>query len=249
MSYKDDRLLDLCRTRGWDGVVIHRRCNIAWLAQGADTHCNLFSDTGVARLLWTPRRKVVLCDNVDGPRLLAEEFGPDWGFQQSTWTAATPALPGRFGSDWPEDCLVDLRASLSELEIQALRELGAEVSAVAAALLEEVRPGWSEHEVAGELVGRLCRRAVLVPVVLIGADERIARFRHPIPTARRLEKLLMLVVCAERRGLIVALTRLLHFGKLPMICAADTMPCAVWMRRCTRAPGRACGGATPWPGA
>jgi Xaa-Pro dipeptidase len=215
MPNKDDLLLDLCRTRGWDGVLIHRRRNIAWLTQGADTHCNLFTDTGVARLLWTPQRKVVLCDNVDGPRLLAEEFGPDWGFEQTDWTDAAPMPPGRLGSDWPDDCLTDLRASLSEIEIQALRGLGAEVSTEASALLEEVRPGWSELEVAGELIGRLRKCAILAPVVLVGADERIAAYRHPLPTARRLEKLLMLVVCAERRGLIVALTRLLHFGRLP----------------------------------
>src|SRR5262249_53372200 len=44
---------------------------------------------------------------------------------------------------------------------------------------------------------------------------RIAMFRHPIPTSRRIEKLVMGVICAQRAGLIVALTRLMHFGPIP----------------------------------
>src|SRR5262249_37248162 len=50
---------------------------------------------------------------------------------------------------------------------------------------------------------------------LVAADDRVARFRHPIPTHRRVEWKLMLVVCAQRHGLIVAMTRLVHFGRGP----------------------------------
>lgn len=46
-------------------------------------------------------------------------------------------------------------------------------------------------------------------VVLAGADERIARYRHPVATARAWEHSLLLVVCAERHGLVVALSRIL----------------------------------------
>jgi Xaa-Pro aminopeptidase len=44
-------------------------------------------------------------------------------------------------------------------------------------------------------------------VLLAAADDRIARYRHPIPTARPIERRLMLVVVAERWGLHAAITR------------------------------------------
>ena len=66
-------------------------------------------------------------------------------------------------------------------------------------------------------------------VLLVAADGRIRRYRHPIPKATRLERTLMFVVCAQRKGLIVAFTRMLNFGELPAdlrrrhdsVCAID----------------------------
>jgi Xaa-Pro aminopeptidase len=62
-------------------------------------------------------------------------------------------------------------------------------------------------------------RGIHAPVLLVAADDRVARFRHPIPTHRRVEKLLMLVACAQRHGLFVAMTRLVHFGRVPAALA------------------------------
>jgi len=53
------------------------------------------------------------------------------------------------------------------------------------------------------------------PITLMSAaDDRIFNFRHPIPTERKIEKYLMVSVNARKWGLIVSLTRFVHFGKL-----------------------------------
>jgi Xaa-Pro aminopeptidase len=52
---------------------------------------------------------------------------------------------------------------------------------------------------------------------MAAADDRIARFRHPIPTERQVDRLLMVSVNARKGGLIVCLTRFVHFGKVPSV--------------------------------
>ena len=54
------------------------------------------------------------------------------------------------------------------------------------------------------------------PVTLMAAaDDRVSRFRHPIPTEKSIEKYLMVSVNARKWGLIVSFTRFVHFGKVP----------------------------------
>jgi Xaa-Pro aminopeptidase len=50
---------------------------------------------------------------------------------------------------------------------------------------------------------------------MAAADERMFRFRHPIPSEKKVEKYLMVSINARKWGLVVCLTRSLHFGKLP----------------------------------
>ena len=229
MNAKDEVLARFCAARGVDGLWLRRRANVAWITDGADVHCNAASELGVASALWTPRRKLVLCDDIESPRMRAEEFGDEWEIAATRWFEPKAVPQGAFASDWPEDVLADERAPLSEDELVRARELGAESAEVMRGVMLDVRVGWSELDAAGELAGRLRKRAIQAPVILAAADERIALFRHPIPTANRVRATLMLVLCAERRGLIVALTRLVHFGALPAdlrrrhaaVCAVD----------------------------
>jgi Xaa-Pro dipeptidase len=52
-------------------------------------------------------------------------------------------------------------------------------------------------------------------VTLIAADDRIQRYRHPVPTDTPWERLLMVVVCAQRDGLVVSLSRIISAGSPP----------------------------------
>jgi antitoxin VapB len=49
-------------------------------------------------------------------------------------------------------------------------------------------------------------------VVLVGADERIERFRHPVATDRPWRQRLLVVLSAERGGQVVALSRMVANG-------------------------------------
>jgi Xaa-Pro aminopeptidase len=74
-------------------------------------------------------------------------------------------------------------------------------------------------EKESEVVARLCYeiwKDRIDPITLMSAaDDRVFKFRHPIPTERKIEKYLMVSVNARKWGLIVSLTRFVHFGRLP----------------------------------
>jgi Xaa-Pro aminopeptidase len=67
--------------------------------------------------------------------------------------------------------------------------------------------------VARRLSDALAARGMRSVVTLVAADERLAKFRHPVPTARRWERVVMLVACARRGGLIASLSRVVCAGE------------------------------------
>ncbi|MFQ6058451.1 MAG: M24 family metallopeptidase [Anaerolineae bacterium] len=73
----------------------------------------------------------------------------------------------------------------------------------------------TEYQIAGLLAGESFVRGVTSIVNLIASDERVLRYRHPIPTDRVLERYAMLVLCGRCWGLVASATRLVHFGPLP----------------------------------
>jgi len=64
-------------------------------------------------------------------------------------------------------------------------------------ICNDISPGDTEHEIAGALDDYVRRTGSNPVVTLVAADERIMRFRHPIPTGKELERYAMLVTCAE----------------------------------------------------
>jgi len=63
-------------------------------------------------------------------------------------------------------------------------------------------------------------------VVLVASDERIANYRHPLPTDKPIERYAMLVLCFRKDGLVISLTRLVHFGRLPSDLQRKAEACA-----------------------
>jgi Xaa-Pro aminopeptidase len=60
-------------------------------------------------------------------------------------------------------------------------------------------------------------------VTLVAADERIARFRHPVAGGQRWQRLVMVVVGAQRHGLTVSLSRIVCSGRVPQELKALTI--------------------------
>ncbi|MBI2930076.1 MAG: M24 family metallopeptidase [Planctomycetes bacterium] len=226
MNEKERRLARFCKAGGYDGVIFRRRSGIAWIADGADVHVDMANAFGVATVLWTPAKKTVFTDAIEAARLKDEEFRDGWSWEVVPWWE-TPKLPeGRWATD--ED-VAELRFSLTRDELKRLRLLGRESAEAMATVLKNTGIGWTEHEVAGALTWRLRERGIFPHVLMVAADERADRYRHPIPTSTAIRRKAVASLCAQRQGLIVCLTRVVHFGSVPKdlrrrhdaVCAVD----------------------------
>jgi antitoxin VapB len=226
---KQERVNDVLERGGYDAMLIATVANFAWFTCGGDAHVNTAEETGVGALLVRRNRKTLITNNVERARLLEEELA-NQGFQEeiSLWVedALAPAVartaPGeKIVSDvvlpgvtaCPED-IARLRWSLTPEEVDRCRALGADVGEAMGEASATVEPGMSEHAAAAEVAAQHMRRGIAPIVVLVAADDRILKYRHPIPTDNEIKRTVMLVVCGRRHGLIVSATRLVSFGPL-----------------------------------
>lgn len=199
--------------RDASGVLLRARHNVAWLTLGAQLHIVLATETTVAGVLVTPTDVVVLSPVNEAARLADEELaGLPFELVQLPWEDATGMAReadrrtsgNLLGDQDLEPDLLPIRSTLGPLEHARLAWLGQRAQAAMSAALEQVRVGSTEFEIGAVMEAELGRDAIRAPVMLAAADERIAAYRHPLPTLHPVQDRLMLIVCAERWGLNVA---------------------------------------------
>ncbi len=209
-----DAVRALLEARAAPAALLSARRNVAWLIAGSDAHIVLSSEAAVASLLITPDAAVCITQNIEADRLAEEEL-PGLGIE----TVPVPWWePGAIGAEAErragtrplddealEAGLVPLRSVLAPLDRNRLGEIGSLGRRAVEDALGAVDAGATEDDLAAELVGRLV--GVRAPVVLVAADDRIARYRHPLPRGMPIHQRVMLVLVAERWGLHVAVTR------------------------------------------
>ena len=240
---KASRIRDLMRARGWDRLALSAPDSLAWAACGARPYVNLLGPAGVFTLLYGPRDVLALTNRIEAPRLRDEELAglpveitahdwPEWNASREAIVARL-AAPGRLASDLPlagaEPAGAEfkaLRYSLTEWEVRRARDLSKEAASVIEELAAAVAPGESEEAIVADMRARLGRRGILAPVALIAADGRAFQYRHPLPTAKKLERYCLLAVSALRCGLLISLSRLVHFGDPPAELLAKAAACA-----------------------
>ena len=228
---KERRVREFLRLKGLKALLLKRQANFSWMTGGGLNLVGIATEMGATSLLITDNSKFVISSNIEAPRMIEEEGLEKQGFVIKTfpWFEDQEASivkellgEGPLGSDGPfpnaqmmvED-IARLRYSFTPDEQKRYRWLGERVSIALEKTMMKTKKGEKESAV----VGRLCKelwKDRIDPITLMGAaDDRISNFRHPIPTERRIEKYLMVSVCARKWGLIVSLTRFVHFGKLP----------------------------------
>lgn len=222
---KLERVRALMDARGVKTLWLRRVDNVAWLTGGVDTAVNTADVIGVASLVVTATGLSMHTNTIEEHRLRDEDKVEERGIPLHVvpWEGPAFAPPSDgLGADTAVPGAVDLSADLARLRVRLLpveqeryRALGGMCAEAMQRAINRVKPGISEAEIAAALSYETRAFNVNPVVVLIGVDDRIYNFRHPVVTKRIMERYAMLVLCGRREGLVCSVTRLIHFGALP----------------------------------
>lgn len=242
MDYSSEVQTKLARARalmaehGLSALWLRTTNSVAWITGGVDVAVNHADTIGVASVVITPDSAAVYTNTIEGPRLQREDEIEARGFvlKVSPWEGEQPPELGSApGADVPTAGAKDLsravkimRSRLLPVEVERFRALGRACGAAMNAAIRRVRPGMTEWQLASLLAEETYAQGVTPIVVLIATDERIFRYRHPLPTGKTLDKYAMLVLCGRREGLVCSVTRLIHFGPLPAEIRRKMEACA-----------------------
>lgn len=235
LTTKQERLNALMEERGWSAVLLSRHENLAWATGGrVEARVALGVETAVCSLLMTRQgRRYYIAPENEGPRLAAEEFaGLDCEPLLYPWTKDGTAELARKagGTKIASDAgvagfeavnLTRLRTPLLAPEVDRFRRLGAAVAETTAKVLKGLAPGVTEDEMAARIAGELLPQHITPTVLLMATDERIFRYKHAVPRGGVLKQYGMLNLCARRNGMVISITRFVHFGPMTAQLAAN----------------------------
>jgi antitoxin VapB len=237
LEEKTRRLVAMLEGEKLGGVLLNAQHNFAWLTGGGSNGIDLSRENGAAYLfVRSDGKRFVLANNIEMPRLLAEELSTDdfepvefaWQDEKAAANfviekAKALHRGGVIATDIAIDAatrtiegkIAQCRYSLTADEKIRYRIHGRDAGVAVKNVIDRLTPGESEIEIAEKLRHEFARGGMATVVTLVAADERISQYRHPIPTDKRWEKTVMLVTCAKRRGLITSLSRIVCVGDVP----------------------------------
>lgn len=238
IEVKVDRLQRLCVEAQVGGVLLNTQLNFTWLTAGGTNGVDSTKESGVATLfIRKDGKRFVLANKIEMSRMLDEELGGQnyepvefaWEDEKANpllvselamklvtdslplaadFTAGTSVVP-------MHEAIAAQRYQLTDAEIDRFRKLGSDAGRAIGEVGGSLEPGIIENEVARRANDALARVGATAVVTLVAADDRLRRYRHPVPKEVAWKNVVMIVVCARRHGLIASLTRIVCAGKKP----------------------------------
>ena len=236
---KVERLARLATAQGLGGILLNTQPNFSWLTGGRSNRIDGSRENGSGSLFVSARgRRFVVANNIEMPRLHDEALAGlgftaceyPWteeqahpgtpiaiakraiGVECSTAVGCDSAMPG--GTTMDAD-IAAARALLTAAEASRYRVLGRDLGRVVGEVCRGLVPDLAEVEIAQRVTAAVAGVGARAVVMLVAGDERIGRFRHPAPTAARWRHSVMVVVCAQRDGLVAPLSRIVVSGVVP----------------------------------
>lgn len=219
---------ELLDRRALPAAVLSTSGPVAWLTGGVTNRIEPGNPASPLWLVVTSSSVAAVTTNVERPRLAAESGLAALGIDlhEAPWydaggherlaeeiAEAPRERIGGLGVDVDDD-LVELRLALSSPEVERLTALGADAAAALEGALRQWAPGQRDFDVQAQVAERLEQVGAFGACLIVGGDERVERFRHPLAAGEQMHRLVMAVVVAERHGLHAAATRFACAGGL-----------------------------------
>lgn len=231
IEVKEARIRDFLTDRGLDAVLLSTQANFAWATGGKQNYVGIASEMGVASLLITLKKKYVVTNTIEKYRIMDEEL-KETGYELIDFEWFDDEQKIKIVTDFSQTMkivsddgfagtanlageIAKLRYSLTAEEISRYQWLGRKCGEAIAEVCHSIRIGHSEHHIASHLAAELIAQGIMPIVRLVAVDDRVYKYRHPIPTDTKVKKYALVVLCARKFGLIASVSRLVHFGKLP----------------------------------
>lgn len=229
-------------------LVLTSPGSVAWVTGGAGPQVDRSAGVDLVWAVVTPGSAALITTEVEADRI-AEEYQParhgftelvavPW-YQPEEFVRAAEELAGApaghlaadghpaFGRDATDD-LISLRLALSDPEQDELRALGSDAAAALQDALAAWQPGERDLDVQARVAAGLEARGADAPVLIVGGDERVRRYRHPMAVGAPARHLVMAVVVARRAGLHAAATRFACAGTMqPELRALRARVCRI----------------------
>ncbi|HEY3907929.1 MAG TPA: M24 family metallopeptidase [Streptosporangiaceae bacterium] len=227
-------------TAGPAGLVLTGPAAVAWATGGIAPPVDRTAAVDLVWAVFTPASAALVTTNVEAARIRAEYDPAAHGFTELAevpWYSPggfalaaaelAAAAPSRLASDGHPafgfdagDELISLRLALSAAEVDDLAELGHDAAHALQSALTGWQPGERDLDLQARCAALIEAAGADAPVLIVGGDDRLASYRHPMAIGAPVLRLAMVVVVARRHGLHVALTRFASAGPVDRDYAA-----------------------------
>ena len=223
-------LRELMKSNGLDAFVLRRNPNLAWAIAGR-AHVPTTIDMACFDLIITHDSATAITNVVEAPRLIAEELPSEVSVQTIKWSEGRdPLLPtgSKVGSDQPGADRIDfgvevemMRASLIESDLARFQNICIDAAVALGNAMKQVESSDREIDVAGLITHSLWQADLEIAFLGVAGQERVHKFRHPLPTDSVVGNRVSASICAKRKGLIASVTRIITFGEVTDQMIAD----------------------------
>ncbi len=234
-ALKLQRLRSFLKKNGYQAALLGTAANFSWLSCGGKNKVLLNTDYGVSVLLVSQDRLACVANTMDARRLAEQELA-GLGFEmvslkwyEESVAAHAQKLAGKGplladlplpGADFNFQRFYAVHYPLTDQEILRYRAVGRDAEDVLRRVADQAKPGMSGLDVETLLLAEFAARKLNVTCLIVGSDEEIWNYRHPLPSPKKIERQLMLVLAVERHGLNVPITRMVWFAGEPPADAA-----------------------------
>lgn len=218
-----ERIRDYIKTENIDGVLLGKRSSFSWFS-GGESSMNFYTDIGLGFIWVTNNEAFVCCGNNEKDRIEKEIFDNKFPVKSFSWIEG-PALnlaklisDKKVHSDFACGNAIEsfgkikkLRYSLFPEQIKTAEYLSQESAAILENTLKDIKSGLTEKQIQAQIYYAFEKKCISLPVLLIAGDHNLDIYRHPLATDSVCNNRVMVVICSQYNGVVIAATRIRYF--------------------------------------